>query len=208
VLPAAILTTWNCFLAARWIGHSIIQNRDWVRCGDIWNSAAVTPQLRPETQADHNTIYDLTQQAFAPMPYSDGDEQDLINKLRDHGALALSLVAQMDDRIVGHVAFSPAFAADGIPNWFALGPVSVLPELQGQGIGGLLIREGIKRLVEQNAAGITLVGNPNYYRRFGFVLSPDLAPTGQPKEYFMVLPMGCAEPTSVIAFHPLFGECH
>jgi putative acetyltransferase len=168
----------------------------------------VTPKIRPETAEDYNAIYDLTQQAFAPMPYSDGDEQDLINKLRDHGALALSLVAQMDNRIVGHVAFSPAFATDGMPNWFALGPVSVLPELQGRGIGGLLIREGIEWLVAQRAAGCVLVGNPNYYRRFGFVVMPDLAPLGQPEEYFMVLPLDCAEPASVIAFHPLFGEGH
>jgi putative acetyltransferase len=166
------------------------------------------PKVRPETAEDHNAIYDLTQQAFAPMPYSDGDEQDLINKLRDHGALALSLVAQMGNRIVGHVAFSPAYAFDGMPNWFALGPVSVLPELQGQGIGGLLIREGVKRLVAKGAAGIILVGDPNYYRRFGFLVSPDLAPTGQPKEYYMVLPLACVQPKSVIAFNPLFGEGH
>jgi putative acetyltransferase len=165
-------------------------------------------EIRPETTADYSAIYALTAQAFAPMPYSDGDEQYLINKLRDGGALALSLVAYINNKVVGHVAFSPAFAADGSPNWFALGPVSVLPDLQGQGIGGLLIREGIDWLVAQNAAGCVLVGNPKYYQRFGFVVTPNLAPEGQPKEYFQVLPLGCADPKSVIAFHPLFGEGH
>ncbi len=164
--------------------------------------------IRLETRADEGAIYALTQQAFAPMPYSDGDEQDLINLLRDNAALSLSLVAQDGDEIVGHVAFSPAKAEDGTPNWFALGPVSVSPDRQGQGIGDQIIREGIKRLVQQNAAGIILVGNPKYYQRFGFVVSPDIAPAGQPKEYFMVLHLGVAAPKSVIAFHPLFGEGH
>jgi putative acetyltransferase len=164
--------------------------------------------IRLETATDHSAIYALTAQAFAPMPYSDGDEQDLINKLRDADALALSLVAYLDGNVVGHVAFSPATAADGTPNWFALGPVSVLPERQGEGIGGLLIREGIKWLISQNAAGCILVGNTKYYQRFGFVVTPDLSPIGQPKEYFMVLPLGCAEPKSVISFHPLFGDGH
>jgi putative acetyltransferase len=165
-------------------------------------------RICPETTADRNAIYALTELAFAPMPYSDGNEQDLINKLRDVGALSFSLVAHVDDKVVGHVAFSSAKAEDGTPNWFALGPVSVLPELQGQRIGGRLIREGIKWLVSNNAAGCILVGNPKYYQRFGFVLSPDLAPAGQPKEYFQVLPLGCPDPKSVIAFHPLFGEGH
>jgi putative acetyltransferase len=164
--------------------------------------------FRPETDSDIEAIYGLTQQAFAPMPYSDGDEQDLINRLRDHAALSLSLVAQDGDTIVGHVAFSPAKAEDGTPGWFALGPVSVSPDRQGQGIGDQIIREGIRRLVEQNAAGLILIGNPKYYRRFGFVVSPDAAPVGQPKEYFMVLPLRATTPKSVIAFHPLFGEGH
>lgn len=164
--------------------------------------------IRPETDGDIDAIYCLTQQAFAPMPYSEGDEQDLINLLRDNAALSLSLVAQDGEIIVGHVAFSPAKAEDGTPNWFALGPVSVSPDRQGQGIGNQIIREGIKRLVQQNAAGIILVGNAKYYQRFGFVVSPDIAPAGQPKEYFMVLPLGVAAPKAVIAFHPLFGEGH
>jgi putative acetyltransferase len=165
-------------------------------------------RIRPETEGDIDAIYRLTEQAFAPMPYSDGDEQDLVNLLRDNGALSLSLVAQDGDAIVGHVAFSPAKAEDGVPNWFALGPVSVLPDRQGQGIGGQIIREGIKQLTEQNAAGIILVGNPKYYKQFGFVVSPAIAPSGQPKEYFMVLPISVDAPKCVIDFHSLFGGGH
>jgi putative acetyltransferase len=165
-------------------------------------------EIRHEADSDYDNIYALTQQSFAPMAYSDGDEQDLINALRDVGALALSLVATNGVRIVGHIAFSNATAADGTPHWFALGPVSVAPDLQGRGIGGALIREGIAQLTAIGAAGVILVGNPNYYQRFGFRLCPDLAPIGQPKAYFMILPLDNKAPNCVVSFHPLFGASH
>jgi putative acetyltransferase len=166
----------------------------------------VSLTLRPETLGDHAAIYALTKRAFAPMPYAGGDEQDLINALRDAGALTLSLVAIQNDALVGHIAFSPAFAADSSPGWFALGPVSVAPEVQSQGIGAALIKAGIADLEARGAAGCILTGNPQYYTRFGFVLFPDLAPKEEPAEFFMILPMGVAEPTARMAFHPAFYE--
>lgn len=160
--------------------------------------------IRPERTEDHPVIYDITKRAFAPMPYADGDEQDLINKLREAGALALSLVAEKDGVVVGQVTFSSAFAADGSSGWYALGPVSVEPELKHQGIGSQLIRAGIAWLQEQDAAGCVLVGNPAYYGRFGFRLFPELAPQGQPAQYFQILPLRAAEPGTVVGFHPVF----
>jgi putative acetyltransferase len=138
--------------------------------------------IRPECAEDHAAIYDITKRAFAPMPFADGDEQQLIGKLREAGALALSLVAERDGVVVGQVTFSPAFAADGSTGWYALGPVSVEPELKHQGIGGQLVRTGIAWLREQDAAGCVLVGNPAYYSRFGFRLFPELCPLGEPAE--------------------------
>jgi putative acetyltransferase len=99
--------------------------------------------IRPEVPADHRAIYDLTKRAFAAMPYAGGDEQELIDQLREAGALALSLVAEKDGKLVGQITFSPAFAANGSSGWYALGPVSVDPELKHQGIGSQLIRAGI-----------------------------------------------------------------
>jgi putative acetyltransferase len=160
--------------------------------------------IRDEQPGDHAAIYDLTARAFAPMPYSDGDEQDLIDALRAAGALAISLVALLEGKLVGHVAFSPATAADGSAGWYALGPVSAEPELQRQGIGSALIHEGIRRLREREAAGCILVGNPDYYSRFGFRPYPTLAPAGQPPEYFMILPLAVTEPSTVVEFHPAF----
>jgi putative acetyltransferase len=160
--------------------------------------------IRPEAPSDHAAIYDLTKRAFAQMPYAGGDEQDLINKLRDAGALAISLVAELDGGIVGHVAFSPAFAADGSGGWYALGPVSAEPELKHQGIGSAIINAGLNMLREREAAGCVLVGNPAYYSRFGFLPFPELCPDGEPVEYFQILPMRTQAPTEVVGFHPLF----
>jgi putative acetyltransferase len=160
--------------------------------------------IRPERSEDHAAIYDITKRAFAPMPYADGDEQDLIDKLREAGALALSLVAEKDGVLVGQVTFSPAFAEDGSLGWYALGPVSVEPELKHQGIGSRLIRAGIARLSSKQAAGCVLVGNPAYYSRLGFRPFPELATEGQPAQYFQILPLRVAEPTAVVGFHPIF----
>ena len=163
-----------------------------------------TVLIRPETPADHAAIHDLTQRAFAPMPYAAGDEQQLIDRLRDAGALAISLVAECDGVVVSHVAFSPATAADDAPGWFALGPVSVEPALQHRGIGSQIIRRGIAMLVERDAAGCVLVGNPAYYSRFGFRPFPALCPEHEPAGFFQILPLRIAEPDCVIGFHPLF----
>jgi putative acetyltransferase len=160
--------------------------------------------VRPESPRDHAAIRDVTKRAFAPMPFAGGDEQDLIEKLREAGALAISLVAERDGIIVGHIAFSPAFAADASRGWFALGPVAVEPGLQRQGVGKKLIGAGVKVLRELDAAGCVLIGNPNYYSRFGFKQFPHLAPDGEPAEFFMILPLRVVDPQIVVGFHPLF----
>lgn len=160
--------------------------------------------IRPELNADRDAIYHLTKRAFAPMWFADGDEQDLIDDLRGAGALTISLVAVRGGSIVGHVAFSPAKAADASQSWFALGPVAVEPNLQRQGIGGMLINEGIRQLEAMDASGCVLVGDPDYYARFGFKPFPKLAPPGELPKYFMILPLANASPTSIVAFHPLF----
>ena len=160
--------------------------------------------IRPERAGDYAAIYNVTKCAFAPMPFAAGDEQDLINQLRDAGALVLSLVAEQNGKVVGQISFSPAFAADGSPGWYALGPVSVEPALKHQGIGTELILAGIAWLREQEAAGCVLVGNPAYYSRFGFEPYPALAPEGEPAEYYQILPLRVEEPGVVVGFHPLF----
>src|SRR5512140_1405980 len=94
--------------------------------------------VRSETDADAATIADVTIAAFSTLPISNHTEQFIIAALRASKALTVSLVAELDGRVVGHIAFSPVAMSDGSPGWYGLGPVSVLPEYQRQGIGGAL----------------------------------------------------------------------
>lgn len=160
--------------------------------------------VRPETPADHAAIFGLTERAFAPMPYAGGDEQFLPGRFRDAGVLALSLVAELDQAVVGQITLTPALPEDGTGGWFALGPVSVEPELKHQGIGSRLIETAIAWMRQQGAAGCVLVGNPAYYSRFGFRLCPHLAPEDEPAEFYQMLLIGGAVPAHKVGFHPLF----
>lgn len=160
--------------------------------------------IRPEQPRDQAAIHDLTERAFAPMPYAAGNEQELIDALRQAGALTLSLVAELDHRIVGHVAFSPATVDGAFTGWYGLGPVAVEPHLQRQRIGSVLITHGLAELAGRGAAGCILVGNPAYYRRFAFRPAPACTPLGEPAEYFMLRELGGTEPAGRFAFHPAF----
>jgi len=160
--------------------------------------------IRSERQGDHGAIRRLTETAFQNMPFAEGDEQEVIERLRSSDALSLSLVATIAGDVVGQITFSPASAADTAEQWFALGPVSVLPQYQGIGIGSALITRGMQTISETGALGCILTGNPDYYRRFGFELSPDHAPANEPKEFFMIKLFGRAEPKGRLNFHEAF----
>lgn len=161
-------------------------------------------RIRPEVQEDVRDIWQVTKQAFAGRRYADGTEQDIIDRLREQGALAVSLVAEYRGRLVGHVAFSPALPEDLSSGWYTLGPVSVEPDVQRQGIGKGLIRAGINRLRELNAAGCIVVGDTNYYSQFGFARAPGLAPSVELAEYFMVLSLNSPVPDCRVGFHQAF----
>ena len=166
--------------------------------------------IRNERSGDGRRICDLTVEAFRTLEISDHTEQFVIEALREAGALAVSLVAELDGRIVGHIAFSPVSMSDGSAGWYGLGPVSVLPELQRQGIGKALIEEGLSRLKALNAHGCCLVGHPEYYRKFGFSNPDGLGIEGVPQEVFFVLAFDGRVPQGSVAFHEAFtaqGHC-
>lgn len=163
-------------------------------------------QVRTENVADADAIRNLTAAAFRDAQHASGTEVAIIDALRRADALTLSLVALDGDTMVGHVAFSPATDRGGSGPWFTLGPVSVLPARQRSGIGSLLIRKGIAMLRHEGAAGCVLVGNPDYYRRFGFEPAPDASPSPDYAPYFMTLPFTPVNPRGPVDFHPAFGE--
>ena len=160
--------------------------------------------IRPEDPSDQNAIYVVTKLAFADMPFAGGDEQDLINALRNMGVLSLSLVAEYGDKVVGHLALSPVEHESGEKGWFGLGPISVHPDLQKMGIGGLLIAEAVEWMTARQARGCILTGDPNYYSRHGFVLAPAHTPEREPPEYFMILDLAGAATVGRFSFHRAF----
>lgn len=160
--------------------------------------------IRPEIEADHAAIYDLTQAAFQGKPYAGGDEQDLINVLRNQGALSVSLVAVEETQVLGQISFSRASITSDAGVWFALGPVSVLPARQSEGIGGMLIDAGMARITEMGAWGCILTGDPVYYSRHGFALAKAHCPANEPEAFFMLRLIGNKRPQGRFAFHEAF----
>jgi putative acetyltransferase len=160
--------------------------------------------IRSETAADVSAITEVTVAAFKTLEISNHTEQFIIAALRAAKALTVSLVAEVDGRVVGHIAFSPLIISDGTRNWHGLGPVSVPPEYQRQGIGKALIQEGLSRLRDMNARGCCVVGHPDYYRKFGFKNVPGLVVEGVPQEVFFALSFDGRIPQGTVTFHEAF----
>lgn len=160
--------------------------------------------IRDERNTDHAAISDVTAAAFETMQISDHTEQFIIEALRDAKALTISLVAEVDGRVVGHIAFSPVTMSDGTEDWYGLGPVSVHPDFQCKGIGKALIKEGLSRLKGLKARGCCLVGHPQYYRQFGFENVAGLSHEGVPQEAFFVLSFDGTIPQGHVVFHEAF----
>lgn len=103
-----------------------------------------------------------------------------------------------------HIAFSKTSVGDSESGWFLLGPVAVLPGFQGQGIGSELVESGLAELRSGHASGCLLVGDPGYYRRFGFSTPPGLAYETVPHECVLALPFAAATPRGRIVANTAF----
>lgn len=129
-------------------------------------------KLRQENPADYEQVFKLTELAFANMPFADHDEQFLVERLRKSEFFipGLSLVAESDGKIIGHILLT-RLKIQGTETEFeslSLAPVSVLPEFQKQGIGGMLIRKAHQVATNLGYKSVILVGHPEYYPRFGY----------------------------------------
>jgi len=159
--------------------------------------------IRPETPSDVDAISEINVAAFLDNPYSHQTEHLIVDALRASDALDVSLVALRDGRPVGHVAFSKATVgvSDG---WFLLGPVAVLPDLHGHGVGSALVTAGLEELRSRGARGCVLVGDPGFYQRFGFRSVSGLTYEGVPDENVLCLPFGTDAPRGSIHAHDAF----
>lgn len=160
--------------------------------------------IRTETEEDIDRIGELIELAFRTHNRSNHTEHLVVKHLRREQALALSLVAEVAGELVGHLAFSEVEISDGSTGWFGLGPLAIVPAMQGKGVGSALVREGLARLRQQGAKGCVLLGEPSYYRRFGFTNDPDLFIEEESQEYFLALSFTDARARGVVSYHPAY----
>ncbi|MEM7103381.1 MAG: N-acetyltransferase [Bacteroidota bacterium] len=133
--------------------------------------------LRTETSDDLKAVKEILIAAFKDDPHGDQTEHLLVNRLRKSEAFVpqLSIVAEADNKIVGHILFTRIKITDGsqVHESLALAPVSVAPEWQGKGIGGQLIKEGHQRAINLGFKSVILLGHAGYYPRFGYRRASD-----------------------------------
>lgn len=164
--------------------------------------------IRKELPDDIGAIHTLIEQAF-----DQPDEAKLVDRLRENGALTISLVAVQDSAVVGHIGFSPVSIEPGAPDFKALGlaPVAVLPQFQNKGIGSKLVRAGLDECRKHGIDIVVVLGHPEYYPRFGFVPAKPHGITWEheaPAEAFMVKELHAGALAAVrgtVRFRPEFG---
>ncbi|MBF2075216.1 MAG: N-acetyltransferase [Synechococcales cyanobacterium C42_A2020_086] len=164
--------------------------------------------IRPEIPADCAPIRSLITAAFLKASHTSHTESLIVDALRSSGNLTLSLVAEVNGQLVGHVAISPVTLSEGNQGWYGLGPVAVAPKHQGQGIGTQLIQRALAALREFGAAGCVVLGEPQYYRRFGFQEVPNLRLPGVPPAYFQAIAFDAQLPQGVVSYHESFQVQH
>lgn len=160
--------------------------------------------VRAELPEDAQAVGRVTEAAFRDAPHSSHTEHFIVAALRQHGELAVSLVAEEGGAIVGHVAVSPVSISSGALGWFGLGPISVAPECQGRGIGSELMNAALQELRNKGAQGCVLLGEPGYYRRFGFCAESRLVLPGVPPEYFQALAFRGEIPSGDVSYRDAF----
>ena len=146
--------------------------------------------IRAEREEDYSQIYEVVKKAFEKAEHSDGNEQDLVEKLRKNKAYinSLSLVCEDNDKIVGYVMFTKNKI--GKVTGLTLAPLAILPKYQHKRLGTLLVKSGLKIAKELGYEYVVVLGNPKYYNRFGFVTSKEFgikSPFDVPSKNFMAL---------------------
>ena len=161
-------------------------------------------RIREEAPQDVIAIHDVTVAAFLKAAHTDHTEQFIVAALRNSGQLTISLVAELNERLIGHIAISPVVISDGTAHWYGLGPISVVPEYQAQGIGTQLMERALSDLMGLKAAGCVVLGDPAYYSRFGFRTEPSLILPDVPPEYFQANVFSGRLPVGTVAYHESF----
>jgi putative acetyltransferase len=159
--------------------------------------------IRPEQPADIPAIHALVTAAFGRPA-----EADLVDSLRAAGVLAHSLVAEQDGVLVGHVALSPVSVQGAfMPGVLGLAPLAVHPDHQRQGLGSALVEAALRVAKTEGARLVVVLGEPAYYRRFGFRPAAALGltcPWPQAGEAFQALVLASPAPRGLVRYHAAF----
>ncbi|MBK1897603.1 GNAT family N-acetyltransferase [Chryseobacterium paridis] len=171
--------------------------------------------LRQEQEKDHSQVFKVVEDAFKYAEHSDHQEQFLVEKLRNSDAFIpeLSIVAEINNEIVGHILFTKLSVKNNSDSFssLALAPVSVKPEYQGQGIGGQLINYGHKIAKDLGYESVILIGHEHYYPRFGYQKTSNFGisfPFELPEENGMALELvtdGLKNVNGVVKYPKEFG---
>jgi len=164
--------------------------------------------IRDEAPRDHAAVREINLLAF-----EGPGEADLVDALRERATPCVSLVAEVDGRVVGHLMLSPV-TLDGHPALRAMGlaPMAVLPDHQGIGVGTALARAGLEACRTLGAEVVVVLGHPGYYPRFGFAPASRLGLRcvyDAPDDAFMALeltPGALAGRAGLVRFHPALDE--
>lgn len=146
---------------------------------------SIVVNIRSERPEDYEAIREVHRRAFPT-----GLEARLVDRLREDGAVLVSLAAFQEARLVGHILFSRLRieTESGAMPAAALAPVAVIPEEQRRGIGSALVRKGLESCRERGESIVVVLGDPDYYRRFGFSTEPARGlESPYPAEYLMAL---------------------
>lgn len=165
--------------------------------------------IREEQPYDIKTIHEVNKRAFGQT-----HEADLVDKLRENCHDLLSLVAMMQNKVVGHILFTPVMVEgeDKMSQGMGLGPMAVLPEYQKKGIGSKLIRTSIAMLMEAGCQFVIVLGHAGYYPRFGFEPASRYGIKSEwevPDDVFMILVLdetGINGISGVVKYRPEFAE--
>ena len=160
--------------------------------------------IRNESRADHAAISHVIEQAFKDQQYSSHTEQFIVHALRDAQQLTISLVAVLNQEVVGHIAISPVSISSGVEGWFGLGPIAVSPEWQHHGVGSALMNTALKQLKATGAAGCVVLGDPHFYAQFSFQPINNLILEDVPAEYFQALSFDGKFPQGTVTYHAAF----
>ncbi len=171
---------------------------------DTRENISMNTTIRPEHPQDISAIAQLTEAAFEHEEHSSHTEQFIVDALRRANQLTVSLVAVEHDAIIGHVALSPVTISSGATGWYGLGPISVQPGRQGQGIGSALMKAALAQLQRLGGAGCVVLGDPGYYGHFGFRAHAGLTLPGVAPEYFQALSFGGELPEGIVEYHKAF----